>query len=252
MNKLEELIKKNFPNKEIIKLEDITTKISIIPKVRYGKNRTFTDYDEISLQNIDSFGVIYVPENKSESEPANRTAVINQSLVSGDLIILHRGKIGKMGIIGDEYKRRIVGNNSMMRVQFEYDKRVDTPWLVMQFLQLDYVREYIDTFIPSSGAVNRKILNSEVMKNLPIPKFEESNGLYKDFLFQKKHSQLEVQLLIQKLQTLEAEYKQLSDESIHLFMNKPKNVIPTAQKDMQKLEQFMLLSHEFEKFIDKE
>ncbi|MDQ7060931.1 MAG: hypothetical protein Q9M43_07225 [Sulfurimonas sp.] len=186
MNKLQALLKTKFPHSKIGTLKDLTYKISGISKVRYGTNCRDSDYDEISLNNIDGYGQIYIPSSHKASAPANATALKNQSLLEGDLIILHRGKVGKMGIIGDKYKRRIVGNNSMIRIQFDETRRKDTPWFVMQYLQLSFVKEYIDTYIPSSGSTKRKILNPLILSSLPIPLFEECQGIYKAYLFNKR------------------------------------------------------------------
>jgi len=79
MNKLEQILKEKFPNKEIVKLEDLTYKIAGISKVRYGDNCRDNDYDEISLNYINEYGTIYVPDNSKDSALANHTALENQS-----------------------------------------------------------------------------------------------------------------------------------------------------------------------------
>jgi len=172
MNKLEELLIKKFPDIEITTIANLTQKVATISKVRIGKkeDRTYTDYDEISLNNIDEFGYIYVPDTDKQLEPASSKSIKRQALNHEDLVMLLRGKIGKIGMIGDNYKRTIVGNTSMIRIQFNDEQKENfNPLYVMEYLKLPFVKEYIDTFIPSSGSPNRKILNSEVIANLPIP-----------------------------------------------------------------------------------
>lgn len=227
MNKLEQVLHEKFPNKKIVKLKDFTSKIAIIPKVRYGNNRTDDDYDEISLNYVDEYGVIYIPDNYKNLGPANATTLANQVLRESDLIIIHRGKIGKMGIVGNQYKRRIVGNNSMIRLQFKNDRREDTPWFVMQYLQLPYVKEYINTYIPSSGSSKRKILNPEVLSNLPIPLFEEMGGRYKSLL----HTQKALKSLANNIQQKSIElikiYDSLEDNSVEMVMCEDEKTIET-------------------------
>lgn len=249
MNKLEKLLLNKFPNKKIVTLKDLAEKISIISKVRYGHNKTFTDYDEISLRNIDEYGYIYISENDKPSEPANETAVKNQELHESDLIILHRGKVGKMGIIGKEYKRKIVGNNSMIRIQFKQNRKVDTPWFVMQYLQLDYVKEYLNTLAPACGSNKRKILNSEMLKELPIPEFKEQGGLFKELLFERKHFLLEADHLVNKIGKLKSEYETLIDESVQSVINESDilpRILDTQKKKFDELNQ---LSNEFDSYF---
>jgi len=54
LNTFEEELQKLFPNIKVIKLKDITTKIATISKVRVGETRTFSEYDEISLNDLDA------------------------------------------------------------------------------------------------------------------------------------------------------------------------------------------------------
>jgi len=182
MNKLEKILVKKFPNIEITTISHLTTKIATISKVRIGKDedRTYSDYDEISLNNIDEFGYIYVPDTNKKLEPASYKSIKNQTLKHQDLVMLLRGKIGKIGMIGEKYKRTIVGNTSMIRIQFSDEQKDNfNPRYIMEYLQLPFVKEYINTFIPSSGSPNRKILNSEVIANLPIPVL--THNKYKKF-----------------------------------------------------------------------
>jgi len=251
MNKLEQILKEKFPNKEIVKLEDLTYKIAGISKVRYGDNCRDNDYDEISLNYINEYGTIYVPDNSKDSALANHTALENQSLAEGDLIILHRGKIGKMGIIGDSYKRRIVGNNSMIRIQFDKNRKVDTPWFVMQYLQLPYVREYIDTYIPSSGSISRKILNPEVLSNLPIPIFNECDGKYKELLFTRKELYLQASRFNEKLQDAMSIYKDLQDSSVDVVTNNIENMFLDNEKDVLALVELYKIENQFTKVLSK-
>ncbi|MCX6075500.1 MAG: hypothetical protein NTW78_01285 [Campylobacterales bacterium] len=126
MNKFKEELQKLFPNTKIIKLGDITTKIATISKVRVGQTRTFSEYDEISLNDLDAYGVITVPEIPKYLGPANASSISSQRLCEGDLVLTHRGSVFKVGLVGSEYKKVIVGNNSMIRIQFPH-ARIKSP-----------------------------------------------------------------------------------------------------------------------------
>ncbi len=249
MNKLEKILKEKFPDKEIVKLEDLTYKIAGISKVRYGDNCRDDNYDEISLNYIDEYGRIYIPNEQKKSAPANHTALVNQSLSAGDLIILHRGKVGKMGIIGDKYKRKIVGNNSMIRIQFDKNRKVDTPWFVMQYLQLPYVKEYIDTYIPSSGSTKRKIINPKILSHIPIPAFKECGGAYRDLLLCRKDLSIQADKFNLKLQNIISVYKNLQDSSVDLAINNFEEFLPALKESREDLETLYLVENQLTKVL---
>ncbi len=209
MNKLEELLGKKFPNVEITTIKNLTKKVATISKVRVGKEETrkYRDYDEISLNNIDELGYIYVPDTDKQLEPASNKSIQKQALNHCDLIMLLRGKIGKIGMIGEKYKRTIVGNTSMIRIQFtDKQKENHNPRYIMEYLSLPFVKEYIDTFIPSSGSANRRILNSEVIANLPIPVF-----VHNEFIILNNYLLSKIEL-VNKAKEIHADTQKLVDK----------------------------------------
>lgn len=176
----------DFGSAKVVTLADITRKIAIISKVRVTKNRTFKEYDEISLNNIDEYGVVYIIADAKEQDGASPTAIKTQSLKYGDLVLNQRTSKMKVGFIdkAQKYKQAIVGNNSMIRVEFE-DGQIDTARYVQLYLQLPYVLEYLNTLIVCSkgdgkgndNKSNRQILSSTQLQALPIPKYVESKQL---------------------------------------------------------------------------
>ena len=247
-NKLEEILQKEFPHRDIIKLKDLTSKIAGISKVRYGNNCTNSNYDEISLNYVDEDGYIYI--NEKESPPANETALKNQELHQGDLIILHRGKIGKMGIIGEDYKRRVVGNNSMIRIQFNDNRRNNTPFFVMQYLQLSYVKDYINDYIPSSSSIKRKILNPTVLEMLPIPIFKENEFNFKRFIIQKKQLKINIILMKNKLDSLLEKQDLLNERNFNQAINNTEISLDIIDKDAEKLDKIRLLNNQISELLN--
>ncbi len=178
----EQLLKKlsqEFNDAKVVTLRDLTKKIAIISKVRIGNKarRDYAEYDEISLYNIDPYGVVYIPKDAKRPEPANYTSVVNQTLRYGDLVLNQRTSKMKVGFIGKEesYQRRIVGNNSMIRIQF-HDNSIDNARFVQLYLQLPYVLEYLNA-LPSCSKSDRKILSSTQLQELPIPEYIEDKQL---------------------------------------------------------------------------
>jgi hypothetical protein len=179
----------------IVTLNDLTKNISAISKVRVGSDnsRTNTNYAEISLKNVDNLGYINIPDDYKGHAPANPTSLDKQALNYHDLIIPFRNSLQSMGLIKKRYDDYplVVGNNSMIRVEFEFNKQKDTPVYVMNYLKLPLVAEYIDNIRigenpGSSKSTDRSPLAVEVLENLPIPMFYESDGAYRDYI----HSRL--------------------------------------------------------------
>lgn len=201
---------KEFKDTKIVKLKDITKKIAIVSKVRVTKKREWTNYDEISLNYIDDYGVVYIPDGFMNQGPASLTAINAQALHYGDLVLNQRTAKMKVGFIGKNYKKVIVGNNSMIRVQFNNDS-IDTARFVQLYLQLPYVLEYLNEQAGNSIASdafaklqklcfsnkninltlsdyqyhyselfrkpNRKILSSAQLRELPIPRYTDKEQL---------------------------------------------------------------------------
>ena len=188
---LKKILKEKFPDTPIVSLKDLTKKISVISKVRRGKeeNRTFFDYAEISLLYKNELDYFYIPDSYTGHPPANPTSIRKQALNYHDLIISKRSQYHlNMGLVDKTpYPfKALVGNNGMIRVEFDDDRKEDTPIYVMQYLKLPFVQKFIyNDNTPSQSAVNKGI-SIATLENLPIPAFEECNGQYKEYV----HSRL--------------------------------------------------------------
>lgn len=182
-DQLIEKLKSEFgDNAEITTLGAIASKIAVVSKVRIGEKREVTDYYEVSLNNIDEYGNIFIPDDATFPEPASKRAIRSQSLNHGDLLLNQRSLKIKVGFVSDDYKCPcrykvpIVGNNSMIRIQFGYND-IDISRFVQLYLQMPYVKEYLDA-LPSTSKSNRKIISSAQLSELPIPRYiKNSNQL---------------------------------------------------------------------------
>lgn len=247
---LEAILKKEFPNTEIVKLEDITTKIAGISKVRVGKNRTYVDYDEISLNDIDEHGIVFVSDNPKEVDPAYNSAIRSQSLQPGDLVMTRRGKVSKVGLIGHNYNRVIVGNNSMIRIQFPNNRSKETPLFVQAYLQLPYIKEYLNNSI-TCGSIDRKILSAASLSKLPIPLFEEGGGEFTNFIYTRMELSSEALVIEQELQELLEIYYKLKDDCVSLGISKRDELQMMNIKDKGVLSKLSGLKEELKKIKDR-
>lgn len=179
-----------FGVRSIVTLKDLTKKIATISKVRVGKheNRTVTDYAEISLQNIDNLGYIYIPKKYEGHPPANHTSIKKQALNYNDIILSFRSIFSQnIALVNKSYNiyTTVVGNNSMIRIEFEEDRKEDTPIYVYHFLKLPFVHDILKSLCSLEKSTNsdmKMFLSPSVLETLPIPIFYEGNGAYKEYI----------------------------------------------------------------------
>ncbi len=243
MNPLEELLSKKFPKSQIVTLEYVTSKISMVSNVRVGRkeNRKFTNYDELSLSNIDRYGFIYVSDTAKIQEPASNGVMNAQSLNYGDILMVQRGKTGKIGMVNKKefYKKVIVGNNSMIRLQFSQEQlKAHFHHLVFHYLQLPFVKEYIESYIPSSSSYDRKILNSTALSEIAIPFIRnEDRDLLLNFLSTRQHILLQADEIQNNIEKLLLQYKDLQNNTLDdIFNNDTHQCSNTLDSDMKSLE----------------
>jgi len=182
--KLTQILKREFPNTQIVTLRNMAFKISVITKVRVGKDLSFSDYDEVILSHVDHKGILLpYKEGKEFKSLANKKSIKSQSLNTGDILISYRGtKRYAVGRVGDNYKRARVGNNSAIRIQFNKNIDAAIPAMVHNYLEMPYVQAYLKD-ISSDGKHSRQLLSPEMLMQLPIPSFEVNES----FSFAKIH-----------------------------------------------------------------
>ena len=206
---LKEKLQEEFADTQIVTLSQLAKKIAVVAKVRMGSKRDVVDYYEVTLSDMDQYGVIVPDTTKAKPQPANSTTIASQRLRKNDLLVSYRGIDIKVGRIDREYEKPIVSNNSVIRIQFEdedEDFEEDLSLFVQHYLQLPYVKAYIASR-PRSTQNDRKILSPRFLSNLPIPLFDPAHIRLKDLLtkrLQTLHSakdfQKQLDQLIQQLQ----------------------------------------------------
>ncbi len=207
-------LEEEFIGVEIVKLKDLAKKIAVISKVRVSKERSVLDYHEVTLADVNEYGIITVDSTKEKPAPANRSAIVSQALHKNDLLVSYRGVDIKIGRIDKEYKEPIVSNNSAIRIQFDYEseeEKEEVSIFVQMYLQLPYVKEYIASR-PQSSENDRKILSPLFLSNLPIPLFHSRNYDFKDLINNRlkilnsaKGIFYEIQQLVKKLENYKDE-----------------------------------------------
>lgn len=231
MKILEDILKEEFPQAKIVRLGDITKKIAGISKVRLGKNRTYTNYDEISLNNIDEYGIVFIPDNPKELGPAYIGAIESQSLNPGDIVLTQRGTVGKVGLIGENYKRVIVGNNSMIRIQFDKKSREDLPAYVQAYLQLPLIREYFNIQL-SCSISDRKILSAQWLSDLPIPIFDQDAEFdFRELIYNRIELLEEAKRVMQEAQKMVEMCEDMKHKCVSLQVNKADELGAISAKD---------------------
>jgi len=224
-----------FHDVPIVKLKDLTKKIAVISKVRVGTKRDFIDYNEVTLADIDAYGVIQVNSSKKKPAPANASAIASQALHKNDLLVSYRGLDIQVGRIDREYKHPVVSNNSAIRVQFEDEdaqEEEEVSLFVQTYLQLPYVKEYIAKR-PQSTEKNRKILSPLFLANLPIPLFYSGDYAFKDFIYKRLKAVNTAKEIIKDMQNWMKNLEKYRDETLSLYLTNTKKTPKIAEKDIK-------------------
>ena len=176
------LIENGFTH--IVTLGDWIEKVGALLKVHVRVCEE-SDYDEISLNDIDEDGKINVVE--ANLKPANASAIQRQRLHAGDLLFGYRGKMGKIGIVLEEHHRPLVGNHGMMRISFKENRSIETSMYVQEYLQSILISSYITSIIGNNQ------ITAELISSLPIPNFNEMEGTSKFSTIKNKRQKIELE-----------------------------------------------------------
>ena len=236
---LQEKLQEEFSDVEIVTLKDLTKKIAVISKVRIGNERGVTDYHEVTLTDVNAYGIIEVDLSKGTPAPANSSAIASQRLHKNDLLVSYRGMDIKVGRIDREYKVPVVSNNSAIRIQFDYEDAVEEEEVsifVQIYLQLPYVKEYIDSREQTPDN-NRKLLSPTFLADLPIPLFESRDYDFKDFITTRLQMLVSAQELMDKMQHLLKKVDNYKDEGVSLYLSDQNFSSNIALKDKELLEE---------------
>ena len=242
-------LEKEFIDVEIVKLEDLAKKIAVISKVRVGKERNVLDYHEVTLADVNEYGIITVDSTKEKPAPANRSAITSQALHKNDLLVSYRGVDIKIGRIDKEYKEPIVSNNSAIRIQFDYedkDEEEEISMFVQAYLQLPYVKEYIAKR-PQSSENNRKILSPLFLSNMPIPLFHSRNYDFKELVNNRLKAVNIVKELLAEMQELKVRLENHKNDSLSLYLNNSKLNQEVKDQDMKVLKSLYVAKEKIEK-----
>ena len=236
---LQEKLQEEFSDVEIVTLKDLTKKIAVISKVRVGKERSVREYHEVTLSDVDAYGIIRVVENKKRPAPANSSAIVSQRLHKSDLLVSYRGMDIKVGRIDREYRVPVVSNNSAIRIQFDYEyeeEREEVSIFVQNYLQLPYVKEYIDSR-EQTPDTNRKLLSPTFLADLPIPLFESRDYDFKDFINTRLEMLESANEMMRKMQQLLKKFENYKDEGVSLYLSDQNFSSNIALKDKELLEE---------------
>ena len=174
LDKLKKILLANYSAKDLTTLGEWAEKISGVSKVRAGKNCTEDNYTEISINDIKEDGSIVLPKDK-KFEKANKKALESQRLHESDLIFGFRSKIGKIGLVSEEYGIPVVGNHGMMRIVFNLEHKLGgTSPYVRSYLYQPLIRSYLNSMMIKKNGTN--VLEPETLKTLPIPTFIDTGS----------------------------------------------------------------------------
>ena len=213
---LKKILEQEFPLDKLVTLQEMVERVSKVSNVRVRADRTVEDYYELGIDDVNEEGVLVVPDNPKKFKPANASAIESQRLHRGDLIFGYRGKMGKVGLIDDEFNIPVVTNNGMIRIRFSDDRRDETPRYIQTYLESPLIRTFLDSMLEDRNGV--KMLSVETIEALPIPYFGEMLGITKfsTLVNRRKSITLAVRAVIEEAELLLSKRKAFESESISL------------------------------------
>ena len=226
---------KEFPNSRIVKLKDLTKKIAVVAKVRIGKRRDVHNYREVTLTDMDEYGVVVPDFSKKRPVAANASAIASQRLHKNDLLVSYRGTDIKVGRIDREYDEPIVGNTSVIRIRFEHkDEKMEEELsiFVQNYLQLPYVKEYIANR-PQSCESGRKILSPLFLGNIPIPRYEQKVIPLKELATKRLETFVEARESLRFMQEISERFQNRKNETISLYLDDSLSKERVLQEDLE-------------------
>ena len=213
---LRSILEQEFSPDKIVTLQEIIERVSKVSNVRVRTVREIEDYYELGVDDVNEEGVLVVPSNPKKFTPANASAVESQRLHRGDLIFGYRGKMGRVGLVNEEFNTPIVTNNGMIRIRFPDDRLDETPSYVQTYLESPLIRTFLDSMLEDRKGV--KVLSVETIESLPIPYFEEMAGITKfsTIINRRKSITLAVKKVIVEAESLLQKRKAFESEAISL------------------------------------
>ena len=233
---LKKILKQEFPADKIVSLQEMVERVSKVSNVRVRKDRTVEDYFEIGIDDVNEEGILEVPEEPKKFAPANASAIESQRLHKGDLIFGYRGKMGKVGLVSDEFDVPVVTNNGMIRIRFPEDRKEETPRYVQTYLESPLIRTFLDSMLEDRKGV--KVLSVETIESLPIPYFEEMAGITKfsTLINRRKNITLAVNKIIEEAEALLQKRKAFESEAISL-QTKSANELSAVNREDHTMEE---------------
>ncbi len=226
---LEMILEQEFPKEKLVSLREMVASVSKVSNVRV-RTRTVEEYHELGIDDVNDEGVLTIPDEPKKFAPANESAVESQSLHRGDLIFGYRGKMGRVGLVNEEFDLPIVTNNGMIRIRFSDDRLDETPSYIQTYLESPLIRTFLDSMLEDRKGV--KVLSVETIESLPIPYFEEMAGITKfsTIINRRKSITLAVKNVIAEAESLLQKRKAFESEAISLQV-KPLDELSKVNSD---------------------
>lgn len=248
-----ELLLKKFPNNEIVTLDNIVKKISLVPSVRSAdENRLhYNDYYEISLKDTDCYGVIQVVEGRRHLGAASKELVKKYALKANDILLSYRSSRRiTVARVGNDYPTTLVANASTIRIRMKDEAAEDLSILIQAYLNLDFVQEYL---LPQKETVSeaqkhkRYLLNTKDLINLPIPNFHIDEQYSFKELYQRRATLKECSIeLFNTAKKLKIHTEDLKDDCINTYLNNTQTLPSLANKEKELLNKMKNLLKEME------
>ncbi len=126
---------------------------------------------EVGVKDIDSDGLINKPEKNLQLAGRMRDRAENQRLQPGDILLVTKGSVGKIGLVGKECGKNWVAGQSFQVVRLKHDKLIADPKYLFRYLCSPLVQAYFSEQITGTTI---PVIKTADLKTLPVPIMEKT------------------------------------------------------------------------------
>jgi len=130
------------------------------------KERQGEMYYEVGVRDISDDGIISEPEKNLLLSGRMATRAELQKLKPGDILLVSKGSVGKIGIVGDNCGNNWVASQSFQVVRLKHTKDITSPVYLFRYLTSPLVQAYL---LEQLTGTTIPVLKTADIKELPVP-----------------------------------------------------------------------------------
>lgn len=121
---------------------------------------------EVGVRNISNDGLVNKPEKSLQLSGRMRDRAELQRLQPGDILLVSKGSVGKIGLVGNDCDKNWVASQSFQVVRLTHTNYIASSEYLFRYLSSPLVQEYLSEQITGTTI---PVLKTADIKELPIP-----------------------------------------------------------------------------------